>query len=196
MNLLRTFSKIMIVRNHMNYLKIICSIIVTYLLISFISIYIDNMLGLYTGSEFTELRYSCISILTILMLAGLTIVIYQFYTVMGSGINDYRILRGLGATNSNIRFLNIVHMIILIIISIPIGLFCGYFLTSYLIRLLDSQVHNQLILERITSQTTLMIFAGIISSFIISFGVYLDRYIKKMSLTSILTERTAASEEI
>jgi|GEM_PF-4898614 hypothetical protein len=195
MNLLRTYSKIIFVRNRLNYLRIACSIILAYAMISFMVIYIYSMLSLNSKGT-SELRYTCISILTILLIAVMTLVIYQLYMVMKVGMKDYRILRGLGATNYSISLLNIVHVVILIIISVPVGLFCGYFLTSYLLRFMDRLVPNHIILERITSVSTLSIIAVVICFFIIVIGIHFDRYIRRTPLTNILSEIATASEDV
>lgn len=196
MSLLRTYSKIMIIRNRFHYLRTIWSIIFLYVIFSFTIIFIDSILTWNTATAKSELHYLLNSILTVIFISGITIMIYQFYTVMKSGMKDYSILRGLGATNYNIRFLNMIQMIFLIIVSIPIGLLCGYSLTKYLVISLNSIIPNHTIMKSITSTSTLLILAGIISSFIISIGVYLDRSIRRMTLSGVITDTSIFDEEI
>lgn len=193
MNLLRTYSKILIIRNYLNYIRIILSILIAYVLISFTSIYIDSILTLKSLSKDSDLRYTCISILTIMLIAGVTFIIYQFYTVMRLSIKDYIILRELGATYHNIRFLNLLHMFFLMIVSIPIGLYGGFISTSYLITVIGRMVQNRGLHNRITSSSTLFILSGFIISFIIAIGMYMNLRLKRMPLS---LDNTLCNEEI
>lgn len=188
MSLLRTYSKIMLIRNHTNYIRMICSIIMAYVMLSFVTIYFYSLLSPNSVSKNSELRYTFLSVLTILIIAGFMTVIYQLYTVMKSGVKDYKILQGIGATFFDIRVLNIVQCVILFIVSIPIGLLCGYLLTSYLINNMDYLIQNRQVMERITSSSTLFILSGVVFCFIITIGVHLDRNMRKIPLLDNISD--------
>lgn len=196
MSLIRTYSKIVLIRNHTSYIRMICSIIMAYVMLSFVTIYFYGMLTLKSVSKNSELRYTLISVLTILIIASIMTVIYQLYTMMKSGMRDYKILRGLGATYFDIRVLNIVQGVVLIIVSIPIGLLCGYLLTSFIIHSMNYLIQNKPVMEGITSLAMLFILSGVVLCFIISIGVYLDRNMRKLPLEENNFDCFDSKEEI
>jgi ABC-type antimicrobial peptide transport system permease subunit len=166
-----------------------------YGIISLVAIFFDSMLMLNYVAAYSELHYIFNSIRTIILIASITLVIYQVYMIMSSGMKDYSILCGLGATSSDIRVLNIAQMVLLIIVSIPIGLLLGYSLTASLLSHFDNLIQNKLVLEYITSISTLSIIAGVICSLIISIGCYLDRSLRKMPIWANLSCSSTFKEE-
>ena len=188
MNLLRTYLKLIFVRHRINYALVILSIIAAYIAIAVTMVYIDNILVLSTVNESSNLRYLYISIRTIFIIGGIAFVISQYYNIIKSGIRDYCILKALGATTHNIRMLILVQMVFLFIITIPFGLFGGYILTCNILELIDGFSLNREALRVIDSADTFMLIAGIAGCFIISLGLYLERGISKIPLTSIISD--------
>ncbi|MDD3174190.1 MAG: FtsX-like permease family protein [Herbinix sp.] len=195
MKLLRTYSKLMIVRNYLNYLFVVLSIVVTYILSAITMVYMDNILILSTESLYSNLHYIYISVRTIFFIAGITFVISQYYNIMKSSMRDYYILRGLGATKNTIRILIILQIIFLMVVSIPIGLLGGYILTGYIINFLGKFSLNHNTLEWIASSTTFFLLAGATCCLIISIGVYLEIGVRKMPLSNILSDYPIIGKE-
>jgi ABC-type antimicrobial peptide transport system permease subunit len=196
MDLLKTYLKIIFIRHRYNYLIIILSIIGTYIAMAVTLVYMDNLLFLSSENMYPYLHYLYISLRTIFAIGGITFIISQYYNIMRSGVRDYCILKALGATRQNIKNLIFLQMIFLIIITVPIGLFTGYLLTGSILELLDSFSLNQNTLDFIDSINTFFIIAGIACCFIISIGIYLERGIRKLPLSSILTDSTIMGEEV
>ena len=195
MTLYCTYSRILITRNYQKYIQVILTIAVTYLIITFATVYIDSVLSYSTQMENSNLRYIFISILTIFYIAGVTLISYQYYDIMKSGMRDYYILMGLGATKHMIRFLIFIHVALLIFISIPAGLFCGYIFIELMKNFITNISTNESILKNINSTAILMMIAGVIGSLVISIGVYLERNVWKMPLSNILSGSTMIGKE-
>lgn len=189
MKLFRAYSKIMIVRNYKKYLLLGFSIVLVHLLNVITMIYLNLMLSMNTAIEHSVIRYKVVGILTVFFIAGFIIILHQYLNIMKSGMRDYYILLGLGATKRNIQFLIFVQSVFLIVISIPIGLLCGYALTGFITGYLGEYTLNHNILGRLTSVTTLLLVAGVIGSYILSIAVYLERKIRKLPLSYIFSDR-------
>lgn len=170
-------------------------IIATYIMLSVTILYIDNILNLNTGSVYSKIRYIYISIGTIFFMAGITFILSQYYNIMWSGIRDYCVHRGLGATKHNINCLIIIQVAFLIIISIPVGLFVGYLLTSWLVCLIREFTFNQTMADWLSSYHSLFLISGFTCLLIISVGIYLGRGIRKMSITNILLDYSFIGKE-
>jgi Putative GTPases (G3E family) len=195
MNMLRTYSKLMIVRNYLNYLYVILSIIITYLLVAVLMIYMDNVSILSGGSEHSNLHYIYITIRSIFFLGGFTFIISQYYNIMKSGTKDYCVLKGLGATNDTIRYLIFLQTIFLIFISIPVGLLSGYLLTGKITDFLENYMVARDTLDWINTSVTFYITAGVICCFIISIGIYQERRLRKMPLSKIFLDNTLVGKD-
>lgn len=195
MYLLGTYSKLMFIRNHFNYLRVILSIILTYIILAIIMVYMDNVLILSTEPVYTNMHYIFISIRTIFFIAGITYIINQYHSIMKSGMRDYCILRGLGATRNIIRILIFLQMLFLVIISIPIGLLGGYMLTGFIVRFLDEFSIEYHTIDWVVSSTTFYLAAGAFCCFILSIGIYLERGVRKMPLSNILSDCPITSKE-
>jgi predicted lysophospholipase L1 biosynthesis ABC-type transport system permease subunit len=175
---------------------VILSIIGTYIAMAVAMIYIDNLFILSMNYRYPNFRYLFVSIRTLVIIGGITFIISQFYSIMSSGIRDYCILKALGATKHNIRILIMLQMIFLIIITVPIGLFTGYILTGSILKFLGSFSLNQRTLALIESANTFLMAAAIACCFIISIGIYLDRGIRKMPLSSFASDNTVIGKEV
>ncbi len=195
MNLLRTYSKLMIVRNYLNYLYVILSIIITYLLVAVMMIYMDNVAMLSAGTANSNLHYIYITIRSIFFFGGLTFIISQYYNIMKSGTKDYCILKSLGATNDTIRYLILIQMIFLMLISIPIGLLSGFLVTGKITNFLKNYTIATDTLNWINTSVTFYIAAGIICCLIISIGIYQERRLRKMPLSNIFSDNTLADKD-
>ena len=195
MNLYQTYSKIIIKRNHLKYLWVTISILLSYIVITFATIYINNILSLSIERDYSKVHYIFISVLTIIYIAGFTSIIYQYYNIMKSGIGDYYILMKLGATKKNIRFLISIQAVLLIIISIPIGLFCGYIITESMMDFISYMSLNKYIVDQINSSTNISLAALGIGIFIIAIGLYIERIVCKMPISNILSGKLIISRE-
>lgn len=184
-----------LIRNRFNYLMVVFSIAFAYLIIAVMMIYIDNIIVLSSQREYSDLRYLYISLRTVLLIGGIIFAINQYYNIMKSSIRDFCIMRGLGATNQNIRSLISLQVILLIIISIPIGLLGGYLLTSLFLGLLEEFSLDQNTLKWIASSTTFAVTAGVTCCFIISTGIYLERESRKIPLSDILSDNSLLGKE-
>jgi predicted lysophospholipase L1 biosynthesis ABC-type transport system permease subunit len=115
---------------------------------------------------------------------------------MKSGMRDYYILKSLGATKRIIQVLILIQMMFLILITIPIGLASGYLLSSMVLDSLSEFTLNNTTKELLDSTKTFYLIAGIACCFIISIGIYLERGIRNMSVSSILTDHISLSKEV
>ncbi len=195
MFLLSKFSKLVLYKNYLSYLRIIFSIILTYVLLAFTIVYMDNVLILSTEPVYSNLHNIFISIRTIFFMAGITFIIYQYYNIMKSSVREYCILRGLGATKNTIRILILLQMFFLLIISIPIGLSGGYYITGLILRFIEDFTVKYYKIDWIVSSTTFCLTAVAFCCFIISLGIYLERGIRKMPLSCILSDWSITLKE-
>lgn len=196
MNLLKTYSKLIIKRNKFNYLLIILSIIAIYIVVSVLMVYIDNILILSSEFMFPSFRYLYISIRTVFLIGGITFISSQYYNIMNSGMRDYCILKSLGATKHVIQFLITIQMIFLILLTIPIGLYSGYILSSMILNSLSKFTINNNTKELLDSTNTFYLIAGVACCLIISIGIYLERGIRKMPVSSILTDHVSLCKDV
>lgn len=195
-NLLKTYFKLMIVRNKLYYLYIIISIVLSYIAISAIMIYIDNTLILGSDFIYPSFRYIYISIRTVFIIGGILLIVSQYYNVMKSSIRDYCILKTLGATKNIIRMLIFIQIVFLMIITSPIGLYTGYILSNLIINSLGSFSLNSSSKDLINSSNTFYLIAGIASCIIIGFGIYLEWGVRKMRISSFILGNTAMNKEV
>ncbi len=196
MNLLMLYIKLILLKNKKNYLYVILSIIAAYVLIAVLMVYIDNVLILSSDFFYPDFRYLYHSIRAVFIIAGVSYVSNQYYSVMKSGLRDYLILRQIGATRYNIRILILVQILCLILITTPVGLLSGFSITDMVLKVISSYSLNTDSSEMINTTQTFFIIVGAASCFIISVGIYLDREIKKMPCSNLLTEFTSMGQEM
>ncbi|HWT74600.1 MAG TPA: FtsX-like permease family protein [Mobilitalea sp.] len=194
LNLLKTYLKLMLIRNKLNYLLIILSIIAGYITVSVVMVYIDNVLILSSESIYPDINYIYIGIRTVLIIGGIILIINQYYNIMKSGLRDYCILKSIGATRINIRILILLQVACLLVISIPVGLYSGYLLSNLIIDSLGSFSLNSETRELIDSTETFFVAAGIAFCVISFSGIYIERGIHKMPLNNILSHQTTVRE--
>ena len=196
MNLIRTYSKLMLVRNKYNYLIVTLSIILIYIIISVLMIYIDNILILSSEFMFPNFRYLYISIRTVFLIGGITFIISQYYNIMKAGTRDYLIMKSLGATKGIVRSLIVIQIVLLILITIPLGLFSGYLLSNLILNSISDfslSTHTQDLLD---STRTFYIIAVSACCFIISIGIYLERGISRTPVSSIIIESVTNKKDV
>jgi predicted lysophospholipase L1 biosynthesis ABC-type transport system permease subunit len=145
---------------------------------------------------YQDLGYLYISIRTIFVIGGITLLVYQYYNIMKSGTRDYCILKALGATKHNIRKLILMQVISLIIITIPLGLFLGNRLTNMILNFFADVTMSNSAVDIIDSSNTILLASGSLCAFIICIGIYMERGIQKTSLANILSERFMTRKEV
>jgi ABC-type antimicrobial peptide transport system permease subunit len=170
--------------------------IATYMIISIITIYIDNIMALSMSLPYKNLRYIYVSIRTIFVVGGVTLLLNQYYSIMKSSTKDYCILKALGATKINIRRLMYIQVVSLIIITIPLGLFLGQMLTNSLLHFFAAIIMNSTTVEVIDSSNTFLLVSGSLCGFIICIGIYLERGVRKMPLSNILSDYSAIGKGV
>lgn len=180
--------RLIILRYRVNYLYVILSMIVSFVAIAVATIYCESMLILSTNSPFYNLNRIYSSIRVVIIIAGITFIMNQYYIIMKASTRDYHILRVLGATRNNIRILILEQVFLLIFITLPLGLFIGYFLTGSIMSFFDRIILNHNKLEIIDSVKTFILVSGCICFSIILIGFYLERGVLKTPISSILTE--------
>jgi len=195
MNLYHSFYKLFVVKYRMSYLFVIVSLIVTYIAVAILTVYIDNVLTLGTEIPFPNLQYIYGSIRTIFILGGITFIIYQYFTIMKASMKDYYILKALGATNHNIRVLLFIQVMLVIVITVPLGLSTGHYFTDLILNLLDGFILNRGTMELVNSSNTYYILTASLCCIIISFGVYMEIGIRKMPLSDIMSDSSVIWED-
>lgn len=196
MNIYKTYIKLILLRYRKNYLYVILSMIAAYMIITIITIYIDNIQALSMALLYKNLRYLYVSIRTIFVVGGVTLLLNQYYHIMKSSTKDYCILKALGATKCNIRSLIFMHAVLLIITTIPLGLFLGQMLTNGLLHFFAAVIMNSTSVEVIASSNTFLLISGSLCGFIICIGIYLERGIRKMPLSNILSDHSAIGKGV
>lgn len=196
MKLLKTYLKLILIRNKRNYLSVILTIIAAYLAISVMVIYIDNVLYLSSEFMYPRINYIYNSIQSIVIIGAIFFIAYQYYNIMRSGMRDYCILKTLGATKRVIRILIMIQEIILIFITLPIGFFFGNITSTLLINSLGSLTMNGNVIKLLDSFVVFLVFSGIASSFIICIGFYLEKSIRILPLSDTLSENTLFSKKV
>lgn len=188
MSLIRTYTKIIISKNRFQYIMVVISIILSYLLLALTTVCANKIMILSSGSLYPEMHYLYISILTILLIAGASMIVYQYLNIMKTGLRDYYIQQGHRTTKRSIRHIILMQVVFLVIVSLPVGLLGGYFLSESVINLLRSISKNLILLGEVSSVTPLVFCAGVIGSFIVLIGIHLDVTVRKMPLDNILSD--------
>lgn len=191
----KAYFKLLLIRNRANYLLIALSTIICYLVISVTMIYIDNILILSSDSIYSNMHYIYIGIRTVIFLAGVTFIIHQYYSILKSGARDYGIYKGLGATSRDLLNLLFIQIIVLIVISIPVGMFGGYLLTGLIIRCLSEYSLNHKIMEGVASSAVFFIASGSSCLIITIIGAYLWNGIRKQPVSNLFADSHILSEE-
>lgn len=171
----------------MNYLFVLLSIII-YIFIAVIMVFIDNALILGSGFAYPDFHYIYVGIRTIFLLGGVLLIINQYYNIMKSGLRDYYNMKKPGVTKNNFRILILIQVLFLILTTVPIGLFGGYQLTGMLLNSMGSFSIDSRMKELINSINTFYIMSGAASCSIILTGIYLERGIRKLPLSSVLSD--------
>lgn len=195
MNLLKTYLKLILIKNRMGFLLVTLSTMAGFVAIAVLTVYIDNVLIL-SSDYYPGFRYLYLSIRTLFIIAGIFFIIGQYYNIMKTGMKDYLILKSLGATGGDMRKLIFLKGMILILIILPLGLYGGFSLTSLIMKCLSSfSVDHGA--EKLLNSTNTFITAAIAGCCIIAaIGIYLDQGVRKMPLTSHLTEGSAVEDRI
>lgn len=179
MNLKNTYLELIFVKNKINYLFVIISLIASYVLISVTMIYMEKILALSNEQIYNNIQYLYISISTLIYIGGIVFIISQYHTILENSIKDYCILKVLGATMHNITLLIMLQMIFLIIISVPMGLWGGYIATSIILSLLGDFSANLNITKWIESYDIFLASSCITCCCIILAGIYLKVEVRK-----------------
>ena len=195
MNILKTYLKLIIVRNKFNYLMVILSILASYLLISLVMVFVDNILILSKDVTGPDLSHIYIGIRSVFVLAGFSLIFSQCYNIMKSSLREYCILKTLGATRSNIRILISIQTLTLVILTVPLGFYGGHLITGIILDVLAAYSLNNDTKEMVNSVSTLLLVVGIVCAFIFILGAYLERGIRKMPLTNILSDNLTFGKE-
>ncbi len=196
MNLLKMYLKLILYKNKTSYLYLILSIIITYISIAVLMVYIDNVLILSTDYTYSSFQYLFLSIRTVFIIAGVSFVASQYYSIMKSGLMNYYILKSLGATKRNIRVLLLIQALLLIFITLPVGLYSGYMLCGIVLKGLSEFTLNSSTREMFSSISPCFTIAAATSCIIFSIGIYLERGINKRSLSNIMSDYPAIDNEI
>jgi len=144
-------------RYRRSYLYVVLSMVSAYIMISIITIYIDNIMAPSMKLPYRNMHYIYVSIRTIFVIGGITLLINQYYNIMKSSTRDYCILKALGATKYNIRKLILMQAILLFIITIPLGLFLGHTLTNSILNIFADVTMNDNVVDRIASSNTFLL---------------------------------------
>jgi len=195
MELYRTYIKLILLKNKLKYLLIILSIIVSFLAISIITFYIDNILTLNTYLPMQNLSYIFDSFQTLFCIGGITFIIYQYYNTMKSSTSDYSILKALGASGFQIRMMVVIQALTLIILTIPSGILLGDIITRSIIEaLMDFTAYNQVI-SSFNSSMFFILLSILIAIAILIIGFVLEKGIRNMPPTQIYPENAAFGKE-
>jgi len=192
--LLKSFLKIIINKNKVNYLQIVATIITVYIVMTVLLTYINSVLNLVTDSMHPNFLYLYFSMRSVLIIGGLTIIINQYYNIMITNKKDYYILKVLGATKMNIDTLILLQIMLLISITIPTGMLCIYFIRGAISEIFEIQSINNIVKEQTVSNKTFIIIVSVAMCIIIYMGYYLAKGIRKTSLSSILSDHSNKEE--
>jgi putative ABC transport system permease protein len=160
------------------------------------SVYTDNILLLGNNYSFPYIKYIYESVFTIFLISGFLFITNQYYSILRSGIKDFLFLKRLGATRRNIRILILIEAFLLFIITIPLGLIIGRYLTGAIVGLLDGLSCDQSVLGLFDSISTLIVIAGIMGCVIVALGMYVERGIRKVPLSDIISDDPVTEENV
>lgn len=196
MNLLKTYFKLMIIRNKRNYLLVVLSIIFAYLSISLIMVYMDNVLYLSSEFMYPRIHYIYTGFRSVIIIGGIFFIIIQYYNIMKSSLRDYCIFKTLGATKRIIRILITLQEVVLIFITLPIGLFFGNTSCILIINSFANLTVNDNVIKLLDSFVVFIVFTVIASSFIICIGFHLEKSVRKLPLSVTLSDKTSLGKEV
>jgi ABC-type antimicrobial peptide transport system permease subunit len=196
MKLYLTYLKLILNKNKMNYIFVILSIMVSLLTIAVISIYIDNILAISKGMPSEKLRYIFGSIQTIFCLAAVSYVLNQYYTILKSDIRDFSLIKAFGATKQDLRILILFEVVLLIVFTIPLGVFGGIVLVNILLYVLPDMSLRTSTIALLDYSAVSLVISAIIICFIIITGIKIEVGIRKISPSQILSENSIFGKEV
>lgn len=188
MKLYSTLIRLTIIKNRRNYLFGVFLIIIALIAITIITIYIENILVMSMELPLPNLRFTFGSIQTIFCISGATFVVDQFNKIMKSNMRDISILKALGATKHNIRVFILLQAVLLIVMTLPMGLVIGIFLTKQILKfLVEVSFYDSINVLFYSGVTFFLISAGICFS-IMMIGIDIEKGVRKMPPSQILSE--------
>lgn len=175
MSLHKAFYELIIRKNFTRYLLIILSLIASYIAATIFIIYIDNLLVIYSKNDLPQYRYILNSIRAVFVVALILFIGYQFYNIMKISLRSYIIITTIGGTKQQIRMLILLHLLFLIIISIPLGLNIGHYLSCILLNYAENILLKTGLGEIINSNISFSLIAGVVIIGTIVLTIDLDR---------------------
>ncbi|WP_197662446.1 FtsX-like permease family protein [Mobilitalea sibirica] len=126
-NLLKVFIKLTLKKNIKSYIN--CSLILlaaVFLIVIFTGLS-DNLKNQYTDTHLTSfyLSYKFSGFQIVFNTAAVLFVMYQYYKIMTKNILDYSIIKALGASKNILRGLIMLQTLLLLVLTVPFGLFLG-----------------------------------------------------------------------
>ncbi len=179
MRLQKKFFDLIIYKNRTKYLVVLLSIIIGYIAATFFTVYIDNVLLIYTRDKFPQYHQVYNNIRALFVVSLVIFSGYQYYNVMKISQQGYVIFFINGATRWQIRILIIIQILFLLIITISIGLFIGYHFSCILLNYAESMLVDTSFGSTLNSENSFSLISIIISSIIIVLAVDMDRTLWK-----------------
>lgn len=187
MELIRTFKKLILLKNIYKIYYNLLAIGFGYLIIVMLTIYINLIQSFSSDLTLNSLHSIMSSIQTIFWISGISYIIYQYYKLMESCIGDYSILKSLGAKKKQLQLLIFIQTLLLVI-TMPIGLFAGNYLVNCLC--LGLNIHDNKILQIANMSLTFYLLSAIISTAIFLIGIDLEKNIRRLPPNNIYNLRS------
>ncbi len=175
MSLHKAFYELIFRKNFIRYLLIILSLISSYIATTIFIIYIDNLLLIYSKNDLPQYRYILNGIRAVFVVAIILFIGYQFYNIMKISLRNYIIITTIGASKQQIRMLIILQFLFLLIISIPLGLNIGHYLSCILLNYAENILLKTGLGEIINSNISFSLISVVVIIGIIVLMIDLDR---------------------
>ena len=179
MKLQKKFFDIIIYKNRNKYLVVLLSIIIGYIAATFFTIYIDNVLLIYSRDDFPQYHHIYNNIRAVFIISLVFFASYQYYNVMKISRQGYFIFITNRATRRQIRILIFFQILFLLFITITIGLFIGYHFSNILVNYADIMLIDTSFGSMLNSDNTFSLISIVISSIIIVLAIDMDRTLWK-----------------
>lgn len=195
MALYKTYLKLIIKKNRLNYISVIFTIILSFLAVAIMKVYIDSMLAINSELWIPNMTNIFKNIQSVFCMAGITFVLNRYNNIMKSNIRNYNILMSFGATRHDIRMFMMLQVLLLMIITIPFGA-SGSMLITMAIKKLISEFNLYSSLPSSFNIVTIALIAWlVIGVFLSVLGFKVEKEIKEMSLSQALSEDTSFEKD-
>lgn len=171
------------IQNKRSYLYLVLSIALSFFTIVMLTVCIDNIIKNSSGTLLHNIQYIYRSIQTIFWFTGILFIIYQYYTTMKSNITQYSIIKSLGATQTQIMRMILIQTALLLILTLPIGLYIDFSFMNFISDILKNDIFDNEFLQIMKAPLIYYLLSVVITIIVVIFGIDIEKTIRELPPT-------------